>query len=71
MPLAVEKQHIIRLYRQLLTSSRNLKYTDKSYYRSRVQDEFRRNQDVSDPTKQERLYKKGMFILNNDLGGLR
>ncbi|TPX56846.1 hypothetical protein PhCBS80983_g04239 [Powellomyces hirtus] len=70
MSLSIDRTQVLRLYRRLLASSRALKYTDKDYYRLRVREAFRANQDVADPTKQQRLFKRGTFILENEMGGL-
>ncbi|KAJ3157950.1 hypothetical protein HDU89_000329 [Geranomyces variabilis] len=69
-PVPIDRLQILRLYRRLLQSSRVLRYTDKDYYRLRVREAFRANQDVSDPARQQRLFKRGTFVLENDLGGL-
>ncbi|KAI8912261.1 hypothetical protein DFJ77DRAFT_467508 [Powellomyces hirtus] len=70
MSLSIDRTQVLRLYRRLLASSRALKYTDKDYYRLRVREAFRANQDVADPIKQQRLFKRGTFILENEMGGL-
>ncbi|KAI8821467.1 uncharacterized protein EV422DRAFT_567203 [Fimicolochytrium jonesii] len=70
MVLVVNRQQVLKLYKELLISAKLLKYTDKDYYKRRVQEAFRENQNVADPAGQERLYLRGTFILENKMGGL-
>ncbi|KAI9095532.1 hypothetical protein DFS34DRAFT_182067 [Phlyctochytrium arcticum] len=70
MKLPVQRKEVLSLYRRLLATSRQLVYTDKDYYRLRIQEAFRENQNVSDPSRQLRLYNRGQFILDNKIGGL-
>ncbi|KND01843.1 uncharacterized protein SPPG_03633 [Spizellomyces punctatus DAOM BR117] len=70
MALPIDRTQILRLYRRLLSSSRTLRYTDQDYFRFRIREAFRQNQDVTDSARQERLFKRGVFMLENERGGL-
>ncbi|XP_043918377.1 MIEF1 upstream open reading frame protein-like [Protopterus annectens] len=61
---------VLKLYRSLLREGRQLKYTDREFYLSFVQREFRKNKDLIRPEDKERQLEKGMFLLQNKLGGL-
>lgn len=48
---------ILKLYRDLIRYSKNLNFTDKDYFLFRVQDEFRKNQQIGKPEAIEFCYK--------------
>ncbi|XP_064419240.1 mitochondrial ribosome and complex I assembly factor AltMIEF1-like [Latimeria chalumnae] len=61
---------VLNLYRALLREGRRLRYTDRDYYYNYVKREFRKNQGLSQPEDREKQLEKGMFFLQNKLGGL-
>ncbi|KAI9204680.1 complex 1 protein-domain-containing protein [Polychytrium aggregatum] len=69
-PALIPRLEVLQLYRSLLKASRTLKFTSREYYVARMRQEFRKNQNVQDPSLQSKLFKKGRFLLENDLGGL-
>lgn len=46
--MAVERLPILRLYKELLKYSTELKYTDKVWYQRRVREEFRKNKNLTE-----------------------
>ncbi|XP_076757960.1 mitochondrial ribosome and complex I assembly factor AltMIEF1-like [Xylocopa sonorina] len=59
------KPNVIRLYKDLLRYGENLKYTDKSYFRSRIRQSFKRNKDLVDQTEIDFQLQKGRKFLEN------
>ncbi|CAH8573827.1 unnamed protein product [Schistosoma bovis] len=56
------RREILSLYKNLLTYVNNLKHSDKSYLKKRIQSSFKENK-VSTDDESTRLYKKGCEIL--------
>lgn len=44
---AVTSREVLQLYRKLLRYSKELKFTDQSYFRKRVRKEFKLNRDLN------------------------
>lgn len=55
-------REVINLYRGLIRYSKKLKYTDKDYFLSRIEDEFRKNQQLDKPEVVEFCYKVNIEI---------
>ncbi|KAI8812766.1 hypothetical protein BJ742DRAFT_767893 [Cladochytrium replicatum] len=68
--MSIKRTDVLKLYRQLLGGHRRMRFTDREFYLARVRDEFRRNVDVTDPGLRRKLYERGKFIADNELGGL-
>ncbi|XP_042200912.1 MIEF1 upstream open reading frame protein-like [Callorhinchus milii] len=61
---------VLNLYRALLRAGQHLRYTDREYYYSYVKREFRKNQHLTEEQQRTQQLKKGIYFLNNKLGGL-
>ncbi|XP_078093549.1 mitochondrial ribosome and complex I assembly factor AltMIEF1-like [Mustelus asterias] len=61
---------VLNLYRALLRQGRNLRYTDRDYYYTFIKREFRKNQHLTDEEEKVKQLEKGIYFLNNKLGGL-
>lgn len=48
LKMRVSRQEILRLYKELISYSKTLKYTDKDYYLRRVKKEFTENKSLED-----------------------
>uniref|UniRef100_A0A5K4F7D2 Complex1_LYR_dom domain-containing protein n=1 Tax=Schistosoma mansoni TaxID=6183 RepID=A0A5K4F7D2_SCHMA len=57
------RREILTLYKNLLTYVNNLKHSDKSYLKKRIQSTFKENKVSTDDDETTRLYKKGCEIL--------
>ncbi|KAK2146950.1 hypothetical protein LSH36_577g03026 [Paralvinella palmiformis] len=64
--MSCSRQAVLSLYRQLLTKSRSLLYTDKDYYLTRIRKEFRNNQHLTDKKEIEFLLEKGAAFLQKN-----
>eukprot|EP00122_Pirum_gemmata_P010846 Pgem_evm1s10039 len=66
----VRRTDILRLYRMLLKAGSQLKYTNKDFYIFMVKKEFREQQHLKSPSAIQFQFNKGIYFLNNDIGGL-
>ncbi|XP_029048877.1 LYR motif-containing protein 5A [Osmia bicornis bicornis] len=57
------RQAILRLYKDLLRYSHNVKYTDPLYFRYRIRKGFKENKDITDQKQIEFLLQKGQKLL--------
>ena len=55
---------ILKLYKDLLKYSQNLKYTDKLYYKQYIRSQFEKNKELSNETLIDLVYKVSELILN-------
>ncbi|XP_018058638.1 PREDICTED: uncharacterized protein LOC108693934 isoform X2 [Atta colombica] len=46
----MSRQVVLKLYKDILRYGETLKFTDKKYFRYRIQTAFRTNKDLSDET---------------------
>lgn len=53
--------HVLRLYRQLLKSSKKLKYTNKNFYVRQIQAEFRKHQNETNEETCKKQYEASFF----------
>ncbi|XP_060705160.1 mitochondrial ribosome and complex I assembly factor AltMIEF1-like [Hemiscyllium ocellatum] len=61
---------VLNLYRALLREGRNLQYTDRDYYYTFIRREFRKNQHLTSEEEKVKQLEKGIYFLENKLGGL-
>lgn len=45
--MPISRQEVLRLYKNLIIYSKNLKFTDSTYFRKKVITEFRRNKTLT------------------------
>ena len=45
---AVQRSHVLALYRSLIRYRETLRFTDKQYYTRRIRAEFAKNRDLTD-----------------------
>ena len=53
---------ILRLYRDLLRYTEQLKYTDKSYYRSYIRNQFEKNRELESEQAIELAFKVPVLV---------
>ncbi|KAJ1547947.1 hypothetical protein HK096_008606 [Nowakowskiella sp. JEL0078] len=66
----IPRTTILALYRDLISHTRNISMSNKSFILSRLRREFRANEDVVDPVLQRKLYQRGVNFLKNSFGGI-
>lgn len=54
---------ILKLYRDLLKYSQELKYTDKTYYKQYIRNQFEKNKDLNNESLIDLVYQKGHVFL--------
>ncbi|XP_018058637.1 PREDICTED: uncharacterized protein LOC108693934 isoform X1 [Atta colombica] len=59
----MSRQVVLKLYKDILRYGETLKFTDKKYFRYRIQTAFRTNKDLSDETAINFQLQKGMKFL--------
>ncbi|XP_072401474.1 uncharacterized protein [Diabrotica undecimpunctata] len=59
----INRTQILKLYKELLRYSEELKFTDKEYFRKRIKKEFQQNRDLVDENQISLNYKKGVTLL--------
>ncbi|CAL7941651.1 unnamed protein product [Xylocopa violacea] len=59
------KSGVLKLYKDLLRYGENLKYTDKTYFRRRIRQSFKKNKDLVDQTEINFQFQKGQKFLEN------
>uniref|UniRef100_A0A1L8D855 Complex 1 LYR protein domain-containing protein n=1 Tax=Nyssomyia neivai TaxID=330878 RepID=A0A1L8D855_9DIPT len=64
-PGAPNCRQVLNLYRKLLRYGKELKLTDKEYFKQRIKTEFERNRELSSPEDILFNYKKGQIVLKN------
>ena len=60
--LMVSKESVLRLYKDLLRYSRQLKFTDTQYYQTRIRNEFRQNQSLTNSKDIEYYFNVCIFF---------
>lgn len=55
--MPISRQEVLRLYKNLIIYSKNLKFTDSTYFRKKVLTEFRRNKKLAAPEDISFAYK--------------
>ncbi|XP_062918933.1 mitochondrial ribosome and complex I assembly factor AltMIEF1-like [Mobula hypostoma] len=61
---------VLNLYRALLREGRSLRYTDREFYYLFIKREFRKNQHLTGDEEKVKQLEKGLYFLENKLGGL-
>jgi len=65
------KSAVRQLYKSLLLYGyKDLKYTDKDFYRRIIQNEFQKHKNISDPAERQYYLDKGNFFLQQKRGKL-
>lgn len=59
----MSRQAVLKLYKDILRYGETLRYTNKKYFRSRIQTAFRNNRGLSDEAAIDFQLKKGMKLL--------
>ncbi|XP_071576306.1 mitochondrial ribosome and complex I assembly factor AltMIEF1-like [Temnothorax nylanderi] len=59
----MSRQAVLRLYKDILRYGETLRFTNKKYFRYRIQTAFRNNKDLSDEATIDFQLKKGMKLL--------
>ncbi|UXI21898.1 Sialin [Sarcoptes scabiei] len=62
--MTIARSDILKLYRDLLRYSRQLKYSDIDYINRRIRNEFRAKQNLTESKDIEYYYQKGLTFLN-------
>ncbi|CAH1108807.1 unnamed protein product [Psylliodes chrysocephalus] len=58
---------VLKLYKELLRYGKQLKLTDKNFFRRRIKQEFKNNKGLEIETEIDHIYKKGVTLLLNRL----
>ncbi|XP_011877314.1 PREDICTED: LYR motif-containing protein 2 [Vollenhovia emeryi] len=59
----MSRQVVLRLYKDILRYGETVRFTNKKYFRDRIQTAFRRNKGLSDEAAIDFQLKKGMKFL--------
>jgi hypothetical protein len=59
------RQDVLKLYKEMITYSKSLKYTDKSYFLARMKNEFIQNKDLESADDISHQFNKGKNFLKN------
>ncbi|XP_011062850.1 PREDICTED: uncharacterized protein LOC105151063 [Acromyrmex echinatior] len=59
----MNRQVVLKLYKDILRYGETLRFTNKKYFRYRIQTAFRTNKDLSDETAINFQLQKGMKFL--------
>ncbi len=58
------KSSILNLYKSLIRYGKQLKYTDKNYYRNYIRNQFEASREETNVSRIERLFTKGQAFLD-------
>lgn len=59
----MSRQAVLKLYKDILRYGETLKFTNKNYFRYRIQTAFKNNKDLSDEVAIDFQLKKGIKFL--------
>ncbi|XP_077979228.1 mitochondrial ribosome and complex I assembly factor AltMIEF1-like [Glandiceps talaboti] len=61
---------VLSLYKRLLREGERLKFTDVTYYKNYIRNEFKSNMQLTENSEKQKQVEKGYYFLKSKLGGL-
>jgi len=68
--VVVTRSMVLQLYRDLLRGSKTFQFSDVTFYRGRVREEFFKNKDLTEQRKVRMYYEYGLKMLKHKVGGI-
>lgn len=59
----MNRNAVLKLYKDILRYGQNLKFTDKKYFRYRIREAFKTNKNLTDEGAIDFHFKKGLKLL--------